>query len=491
MLKRIAKLLIAIPALGLTLPAMGQGWDSLTLDPTFGQDGMVTRAFDLGQDNRDVGNGIVRVPGSGQIFTVGAVDGAQSGDVTIAISGLTSDGSNDSAFGQSGRVVLDDVEWFENGIDVGRDIAVIPWGPDSWRLVVAGDVERATAGDRDVVVALVRPDGTLETGTSSLGWVTIPFDLGDDDTDVAAAVAIDPQGWIVVGGTVDTGSGDTDWGFFRLDPTDLSLDLTFGTSGLLVIDLDGEAVLRDIAIQPDGKIVAVGTRDSGDHQMAILRLLDDGSVDAAFGSLGWVIIDPDLGDGNNDEAYGVDIASDGRIVVVGQAEQSINPGEGTFLILCWLLSDGSPDTNTHGTGSNLAGGPGWLAWTLSSSCTDFQGRSVRAMPSTCTGCSHAAIGAVVYCNGNWDYVLAIEEGLVTTDGYSGGLKAAIVDFDLGSVSDDRLTGITVQPDGKIVGAGRSTSVIDDLDFSATRVSIGEIIFFDGFESSGWWGAEWD
>ncbi len=485
--------LIAVIVFGAALSAMGQGWNMPTLDPTFGQGGIATRAFDLGQDSRDVGNGVVRVPGSGKIFNVGSADGVDSGDTIIAISGLTSDGFNDPAFGQDGRVILD-VEVVSNGVDIGRDISVIPWAPDSaWRLVVAGDVERGTSGDRDFVVALVRPDGSLETAAANgLGWRTVYFDLGDDDTDVAAAVAIDPVGRIVVGGTVDAGPGDTDWGFVRLDPSDLSIDATFGTNGLLVIDLAGEAVLRDIAIQPDGKIVAVGTRDFGDNQMAILRILDDGSVDTTFGLLGWVIIDPDLGNGDTDEAFGVDVAPDGRIIVTGQATQSIDSAQGTYLILCWLLSDGSPDTRFHGTGSNVASGPGWLAWTPPNSCTDYQGRSVRALPSTCADCSHAAVGAVAYCNGNWDYVLAFEEGVVGADGsFMGSLVSAIVDFDLGPVSDDRLTGIAVQPDGKIVGAGRSTGEFDGLDFSAARVDIGEIIFFDGFEASGWWGAEWD
>ena len=492
MLKRWIITLTFIPCVIPAGTTSAQSWSDLELDTAFGTDGLATRAFDLGQDNRDVGNAVVRVPGTGQLFTVGAVEGADTGDTIIAVSGLTADGSNDPSFGQNGRVTLD-IEIVEGGIDIGRDITVIPWSADStWRLVVVGDVERETAGDRDFVVALVRPDGSLETTVGGgQGWQTVYFDVGDDDTDVAAAVAIDTQGRIVVGGTVDAAAGDTDWGFARLNPSDLSIDPTFGISGLTVVDVAGMAELHDIAITPGGAIVAVGKRDSGDDQIAVLKLLENGQIDSSFGSGGFVVVDPDLGDGDNDNVFGVDVLPDGRIVFVGQSTQSIDTSFDDVLIIGWLLSDGSPDPSNHGTGDPpFASGSGWIAWTPLWGCSAFQGRAVRALPSGVSGSSHAAFGAVAYCDGNWDYTLLNEDSWDSGGDSGGGILTLVVDFALGPLSDDRLTGIAVQPDGKIVGAGRSTGQYDGLDFSATRATIGDVVFFDGFESSGWWGADW-
>ena len=112
------------------------------------------------------------------------------------------------------------------------------------------------------------------------------------------------------------------------------LDPTFGVGGKLI---DGSGYgLYDVAIQPDGKIVAVGPAAGGSEgtQIAVARYNIDGSPDTTFGGTGRVFID------HYQVAVDVAIQPDGKIVVAGR-----NPDGEVFGELVRLNSDGSLDTS--------------------------------------------------------------------------------------------------------------------------------------------------
>jgi uncharacterized delta-60 repeat protein len=70
------------------------------------------------------------------------------------------------------------------------------------------------------------------------------------------------------------------------------LDPSFGTAGIATtpVDFKGGADEIDIAVQADGKILVSATiaspTDPADHDIAVIRLLDTGALDDAFGSHG-------------------------------------------------------------------------------------------------------------------------------------------------------------------------------------------------------------
>lgn len=123
-----------------------------------------------------------------------------------------------------------------------------------------------------------------------------------------------------------------------------SLDFSFDTDGRVTTAIgSGADGIYDIAIQADGKIVAVGFSENGtDDDLAIARYNTDGSLDNSFDSDGIVTVDVGSGD---DIGYGVAIQADGKIVVVGSA----NTTDSDFLILR-LNSDGSPDNSFDSDG---------------------------------------------------------------------------------------------------------------------------------------------
>lgn len=85
------------------------------------------------------------------------------------------------------------------------------------------------------------------------------------------------------------------------------LDTTFGTGGIVTTPLGGVGY-NPIVIQPDGKLVVVGS--SGVQpalDVAVVRYNTDGSLDTSFDSDGSVITDL----GGNDVGSAVALQSDG------------------------------------------------------------------------------------------------------------------------------------------------------------------------------------
>ena len=69
------------------------------------------------------------------------------------------------------------------------------------------------------------------------------------------------------------------------------LDPTFGTGGVRTFDFNGdEDHFRDVLLQPDGKVVAVGAANAV-KDFAVVRLNADGSSDPSFDGDGVVTVD--------------------------------------------------------------------------------------------------------------------------------------------------------------------------------------------------------
>src|SRR2546423_12058842 len=68
------------------------------------------------------------------------------------------------------------------------------------------------------------------------------------------------------------------------------LDSSFGNGGTVTTDFGGAGVATAVALQPDGKLVAVGAGAVGSDQLgfAVARYNDDGTLDQGFGPGGTV-----------------------------------------------------------------------------------------------------------------------------------------------------------------------------------------------------------
>ena len=185
---------------------------------------------------------------------------------------------------------------------------------------MAGSITDPDTFNNDFALARYNANGRLDASFGTGGEVTTSF--GPDTSATAVGVAIQADGKIVVAGTVqdfDTNFID-EFGLARYNANG-SLDATFGTGGEVTTSFgpDASAFAAGLAIQPDGKIVVAGTVQdfSTDFisEFGLARYNTDGSLDAGFGSGG--LVTTNFGPDTSASAAGVAIGRDGEIIVAG------------------------------------------------------------------------------------------------------------------------------------------------------------------------------
>ena len=138
-------------------------------------------------------------------------------------------------------------------------------------------------------------DGVLDPTFGNGGIVEIPWPAGSAE---AKAVGIDSQGRIVVGGSTISDAGDPDFALFRLSSGGL-LDNSYAADagGFRIIDFDLDGIgshsddlINDLALYPDGSVVALGEAHFGfyglNSQFALTRLDASGMLDSSFAESG-------------------------------------------------------------------------------------------------------------------------------------------------------------------------------------------------------------
>ncbi|MDX6384780.1 MAG: hypothetical protein QOK48_2353 [Blastocatellia bacterium] len=412
----------------------------------------------------------------------------------VRASSAATDGDLDPAFGSAGKVVTD----FSNRSNGANAIALQPDG----KIVVTGDGLSAQ-GAPDITVARYNTDGSLDASFGTGGRVTTDF-VGL--TDVGFAIAVQPDGKILVAGTANQSGTSFDFALVRYNPNG-SLDATFGTGGKVTTDFnsgldqatsiglqsDGKIVVagfattvdahtavaryttsgaldttfggfgigkvitninntRDfanaLAIQSDGKIVVGGstlTTDGASTMFSLVRYTADGFLDPGFGSIGKVTTQVVPGDGEDDEIFALAITVDGRILAAGK---------GNFhqdFAMVRYLTNGSVD-NSFGTNGVVT--------------TDFGGHidAARGLALQIDGKIVLAGSANLTTGSTGDFGLARYNPNGSLDATFGAGGKVITDF-AGNVDNAR--GMVIQSDNEIVVAG-STSTIADTDFALAR-----------------------
>ena len=138
-----------------------------------------------------------------------------------------------------------------------------------------------------------------------------------NNSSIYYSVALQPDGKIVAVGATNNGVGLINGLIARFN-TNGELDQTFnnGTGFITNIPNDSEAY-TSVALQPDGKIVVVGRTDqnNGNQDGLIARFNTDGELDQTFNAPhGFINTEV----GTNSWAYNsVALQADGKIIVVG------------------------------------------------------------------------------------------------------------------------------------------------------------------------------
>jgi uncharacterized delta-60 repeat protein len=246
-------------------------------------------------------------------------------------------GDLDTTFGSGGKLLVE----FFGFTDTGKAIAIQRDG----KYVIAAQVHSGSSFDFGV--ARYNNNGTPDLTFGNGGKVNTdfsapPFSSVDDDP---FDIVIQPDGKIIVVGSVNrTSVTGEDFGIARYN-SDGSLDASFGTGGKVVTDFGGQPpfnnfdALEDIALQADGKIVAVGVGSMIESSgFGLARYNSDGSLDHSFGTEGKVVTRI----GELSRATAVKVQADGKVVAGGDSTESTASSNSNYA-LARYNADGSLD----------------------------------------------------------------------------------------------------------------------------------------------------
>jgi uncharacterized delta-60 repeat protein len=376
------------------------------LDPTFGGDGIVVTDF-KGWDKIQA----ITIQSDGKIVSAG--HNSFGGNFLLAR--YNNDGTLDNTFGTHGKIIND-----FGSFEICHAVAM-----QDDKIVAAG---YSSAGAPDFIVARYRSNGSLDNTFNQVGYAITDI-LGG--VDIAKAIAVQSDGKIIVAGYTYHGSKSN--GVFALMRynNNGSLDTSFDGDGIVTTDFypNKSDKIFALAIQTDGKIVAVGsTGQSSDF--AVARYNADGTLDYSFDQDGKTTTT--FGPGSLDSPYSVAIQSDGKIVVAG-----VTTRESQDFALARYNTDGSLDTDFDADGRLT---------------TDFAGdRDVAYAVAIQSDNRIVAVGVTKLDSIDFAMTRYMPDGTLDSSFNNDGKLTT----DLPGIND-AATAAAIQMDGKIVAAG-STS----------------------------------
>ncbi|MFN6994739.1 MAG: DUF4347 domain-containing protein, partial [Aquincola tertiaricarbonis] len=228
----------------------------------------------------------------------------------LVLSRLRADGYLDTSFGTAGHYEL----------ALGEDTQATAVAVDgSGRILVAGF--SGSGGQYTSFVLRTSAAGVLDTsfGSNGIAWGS----AGKPDAMVVLA-----DGSVVVAGTSEGSEAVVQR--FAANGTP---GAGFGSGGVQVLALGADAGLRDLALLPDGRLLASGwISTQGKSDMLAVRLLANGSLDTSFGSGGKLVLrasaEPEI-------AHGLVVRPDGSIALAGGEAQQLmvtNPSFGRVAV---------------------------------------------------------------------------------------------------------------------------------------------------------------
>src|SRR3989475_1320851 len=219
-----------------------------------------------------------------------------------------------------------------------------------------------------------------------------------------------------------------------------------GGTGLVTTDINTsqDDVAFATVLQPDGKIIAVGTSFTTPASIVVIRYNANGTPDSTFGSGGITVTSLTSADASG---FAATLQADGKLLVAGRSCPL--SGVSSFLLLRYNTA-GAPGTpGTLDTGF----GTGGIVTTPISSGSSTTANAVAVSGTNILVAGHSLIGAT--------FVIALAQytsscALDSTFGSSG-----IVTTPIGSLDADAAA-LAVQGDGKIVVAGLAGNAMSQI-----------------------------
>jgi uncharacterized delta-60 repeat protein len=316
------------------------------LDAGFGRGGKVV-SFESGSP---FGATALELQHDGKLVAAGHAR-VSSNDV-FAIGRYTTRGVLDAGFGHAGEVSTR----FSSRKGTGAWASALAIQRDG-KLVGAGRVSMGGSAPERFAIARYEKNGKLDPTFGRDGKVTVQV----GELSFARAVAVQRDGKVLVAGGSYLGDRK-EIVLLRLTARG-RLDSSFGNGGKVLTDVASWSEASAVAVQPDGRIVVAGT---GGRDFALLRYASDGRLDPGFGSSGKVVTtfaitrergcaDCETHD-SDDEVFSLAIQQDGKLVLAGATDIGGRRGEKSCcsrdFALARYTADGSLDTS-FGSGGKV------------------------------------------------------------------------------------------------------------------------------------------
>lgn len=340
--------------------------------------------------------------------------------------GLTQPGTLDPTFGIGGTVLLN--------ISANPEVAtgVLPMADG--RLLVCGYTTPFPGYPEPFILRLL-PNGTVDP---DYGIVELSCGERGQVRDMAFA----PDSSVYLCGYADTLSHEP-ISLWHVLP-DGTPDAAFGFNGRASLSMAGDFRISDMAVQADGKVLLAGYIQVSTRNSLLTRSNPDGTPDGSFNAGNIMVLDNSIN--QNDEFQSVDVLDDGSIVVGGLGTTT---SLDEYPVLMKFDTSGVPDPTFDGDGTLLP----------------ITGQPYSRIVGVCADGQHilAAGARAMTIASTSDYYLLRVDATGTLDPAFGTLGEQVTDVS----ADDFIEDMTLLNDGRIVltgFAGDVTNGVGPVDF---------------------------
>lgn len=302
------------------------------IDSSFGENGIV---FTRIKGNFIQEEGIAIQP-DGKIVVSGTLihtDINNNYDAIIIVR-FTSSGQLDSTFNGNGLYLLRAA----NNNFAASSLALLSDG----KILVSGSAFQYF-GKSKFIILKITSSGVLDSTFGKEGISSVFFNYIKYASASTNAMGIQANGKIVLGGFLQSNGLTEDFALMRFN-ADGSIDNSFGINGISTTDFGYQDIANSLVIQPDGRIVAVGSSqntESGESVFALARYNKNGTLDASFGNKGKLLTS--FGNFDNKKFSYANVGllqPDGKIIALGGADV-IKRGKNVFALARYLSDVGT------------------------------------------------------------------------------------------------------------------------------------------------------
>ncbi len=375
MKKQLQKFLF-FSSLFILTPSFAQNAGDLFAD--FGTNGKVNT--NLGQADFIVKSQAVQ--SDGKIVMVGNVENNSTFECFILR--LNPDGSLDTSFNTSGRIIFSEMETSAK-ILIQNDGKIIVGGTTNFDVVLMrfntngtldtsfgtnGIVSNSSqttsrslqdfaiqtdgkilvlsdfnSGSQDYRKLRYNSNGTPDTAFGNNGSLTT--DIGN--VEFSKQILLQSDGKFIVGGTTFNSVNSSTSVFLARYNTNGTLDTTFNTNGKRVFSYTGLNEFYNVEMQADGKIVFVfSSYESSVPKLNIVKINSNSTLDTSFGTNGIAKISAPNNFGNGSKRF--KIQNDGKLFILSATYQMVNNSSNNNLLLVRLNANATLDTSFNSSG---------------------------------------------------------------------------------------------------------------------------------------------